>query len=290
MAFNKARALQEAENLASQGKISHAIDRYFRILEKDPSELILLNAIGDLYVRDKNVEAGLKQFYRLAEAYVHSGYTLKAIAIYKKIVKLEPDSVGPLLKLGELYQAQSLGREMRELYYQVAEFYKKKNQNAIAITFGSEKVLTYLTRELGVPLGQERKTVPKWIIEASMKVKIAFIRGLFDADGSLIFSKKHHQTEVYPSIELKSVDQEILEWVQRTLWELSFRATLGRSVESYVLRINGEEMLKRWMDVIGSSNIKHISKFQVWRRFGYCPPSTKVPDRIRFLKQGAIDL
>ena len=168
--------------------------------------------------------------------------------------------------------------------------YKKKNQNAIAITFGSEKVLTYLTRELGVPLGQERKTVPKWIIEASMKVKIAFIRGLFDADGSLIFSKKHHQTEVYPSIELKSVDQEILEWVQRTLWELSFRATLGRSVESYVLRINGEEMLKRWMDVIGSSNIKHISKFQVWRRFGYCPPSTKVPDRIRFLKQGAIDL
>ena len=100
MAFNKARALQEAENFASQGKISQAIDRYFRILEKDPSELILLNTIGDLYVRDINVVEGLKQFYRLAEAYVHSGYALKAVAIYRKIVKLEPDSVGPLLKLG----------------------------------------------------------------------------------------------------------------------------------------------------------------------------------------------
>ena len=133
MAFNKARALQEAESLASQGKISQAIDRYFRILEKDPSELILLNTIGDLYVRDKNVAEGLKQFYRLAEAYVHSGYALKAIAIYKKIVKLEPDSVGPLLKLGELYQAQRMVRETRDLYYQVAEFYKKKKQNDKAL-------------------------------------------------------------------------------------------------------------------------------------------------------------
>ena len=129
MAFNKARVLQEAESLANQGKISQAIGRYFSILERDPSELILLNTIGDLYIRDRNVSEGLKQFYRLAEAYVQGGYTLKAIAIYKKIAKLEPDSVDPLLKLVELYQAQRLVREARELYYLVAECYKKKKQN-----------------------------------------------------------------------------------------------------------------------------------------------------------------
>jgi tetratricopeptide (TPR) repeat protein len=133
MAFNKAKVLQEADYLASQGKISQAINRYFNIFEKDPSELILLNTIGDLYVRDRNVAEGLKQFYRLAEAYVQGGYTLKAIAIYKKISKLEPDSVGPLLKVCELYQAQGLVRETRELCYQVAEFYKKKNQNDKAL-------------------------------------------------------------------------------------------------------------------------------------------------------------
>ena len=133
MAFNKARVMQEAEALVSQGRIGQAIERYFRILEKEPSELILLNTIGDLYVRDKNLPEGLKQFYKLAEAYAQTGFTLKAIAIYRKIVKLEPDSVGPLLKLGELYQAQSLGRETRELYYQIAEFYKKKKENDMAL-------------------------------------------------------------------------------------------------------------------------------------------------------------
>jgi tetratricopeptide (TPR) repeat protein len=133
MAFNKAKAMQEAENLVVQGKISQAIKRYFDIFEKDPSELILLNTIGDLYIRDKNVSEGLKQFYRLAEAYVQDGFNLKAIAIYKKIVKLEPDSVDPLLKLVELYQAQRLGREARELCYQVADCYKKKRQNDKAL-------------------------------------------------------------------------------------------------------------------------------------------------------------
>jgi tetratricopeptide (TPR) repeat protein len=129
MAFNKAKALQEAEKLVIQGKISQATKRYFDILEKDPSDLILLNTIGDLYIRDRNVSEGLKHFYKLAEAYVRDGFILKAIAIYKKIAKLEPDSVDPLLKLVELYQTQRLAREARELYYQVAECYKKKKQS-----------------------------------------------------------------------------------------------------------------------------------------------------------------
>ena len=54
MAFNKAKALQEAEKLVIQGKISQAIKRYFDILDRDPSDLILLNTIGDLYIRDRN--------------------------------------------------------------------------------------------------------------------------------------------------------------------------------------------------------------------------------------------
>jgi tetratricopeptide (TPR) repeat protein len=145
MAFNKAKALQEGEKLVIQGKISQAIKRYFDILERDPSDLILLNTIGDLYIRDRNVSEGLKQFYRLAEAYVQDGFTLKAIAIYKKIVKLEPDSVDPLLKLADLYQAQRMPREARELYYQVAECYKKKKQD--------DKVLETLRKVVQLDVG-----------------------------------------------------------------------------------------------------------------------------------------
>ncbi len=133
MAFNKAKALQEAEKSVAQGKTSQAIKQYLAIVEKDPADLTLLNTVGDLYVRDKNVPEGLKQFHKLADAYVQEGFTVKAIAIYKKISKLNPNTVDPLLKLGELYHLQGLGREARDQYLQAVEFYRKKNQNEQAV-------------------------------------------------------------------------------------------------------------------------------------------------------------
>ena len=133
MAFQKARALQEAEKLVSQGKIAQAIKQYQEILDKDPADVSLLNTVGDLYIRDRNVPEGLKQFQKLAEAYVREGFNVKAIAIYRKISKLDTNSVDTLLKLAELYQLQGLSREAREQYLQASEFFKKRNQPERAI-------------------------------------------------------------------------------------------------------------------------------------------------------------
>ena len=129
MAFNKAKALQEAEKSVSQGKLSQAIKQYLDIVEKEPSDLTLLNTVGDLYVRERNVSEALKQFHKLADSYVQEGYTVKAIAIYRKISKVDSNAVEPLIKLADLYQVQGLGREARDQYLQAVEFYKKKNQN-----------------------------------------------------------------------------------------------------------------------------------------------------------------
>jgi tetratricopeptide (TPR) repeat protein len=128
MAFQKAKALQEAEKSVAQGKIAQAIKQYLDILEKEPADVSLLNTVGDLYVRERNVNEGLKHFHRLAEAYVRDGFNVKAIAIYKKISKLDANSADSILKLAELYQLQGLSREAREQYLQAAEFFKKRNQ------------------------------------------------------------------------------------------------------------------------------------------------------------------
>src|SRR5579862_1039816 len=128
MAFQKARALQEAEKSVAQGKIAQAIRQYQVILDNDPSDVSLLNTVGDLYIRDRNITEGLRQFRRLAEAYVRGGFNVKAIAIYRKISKVDPNSIETLLKLADLYQLQGLSREAREQYLQVADFFKKRNQ------------------------------------------------------------------------------------------------------------------------------------------------------------------
>ena len=128
MAFNKAKALQEAEKSLAQGKTAQAIKLYLAIFEKEPSDLGLLNTVGDLYVREKNMPEALKYFHKLADGYTQEGFTLKAIAIYKKVSKLDPAAVDVLLKTADLYMVQGLSREAREQFTLAFDFYKKKNQ------------------------------------------------------------------------------------------------------------------------------------------------------------------
>jgi tetratricopeptide (TPR) repeat protein len=135
MAFNKAKAVQEAEKYVSQGKTALAIKQYLQIVEKDPADLSLYNTIGDLYVREKNVGGALKYFNKVADAWVQDGFPVRAIAIYKKISKLDPSAVDALAKLGELYAGQGLTREAREQYTLVVDFYRKKNQGDKALDF-----------------------------------------------------------------------------------------------------------------------------------------------------------
>lgn len=133
MAFNKAKALQEAEKSLAQGKTSQAIKLYLDIYSKDPADPTLLNTIGDLYLREKNLSEALKHFHKLAESYTQEGFTIKAIAIYKKISRLDANNVDVLVKTGELYTVQGLSREAREQFTQAVEFLRKKNQNDRAV-------------------------------------------------------------------------------------------------------------------------------------------------------------
>ena len=133
MAFNKAKAMQDAEKLVAQRKNAEAIRHFLHILDKDPTEVSILNTVGDLYFRENNKPEALKCFQKLAEAFTKDGFTVKAIAILKKIVKIDPTNVDALLKMAELYVLQGLSREARDQYLQAIDFFKKKKQSDRAL-------------------------------------------------------------------------------------------------------------------------------------------------------------
>ncbi|MDE3180431.1 MAG: tetratricopeptide repeat protein [Acidobacteriota bacterium] len=127
MAFNKKTALEEAAKLVSQRKIPQAIKTYQVISEHDPQDLALLNIIGDLCVREGNTREALRHFRKLADAYTSEGFTLKAIAIFKKIVKLDSESVDALVRLADLYAAQKLSHEASEQFAQALALCQRKS-------------------------------------------------------------------------------------------------------------------------------------------------------------------
>jgi len=119
--FNKTKVLASAERYIQQDKLSNAISEYQKILKHDARDITVLNTVGDLYARLNQVEEATECFQEVAETYAGTGFTVRAIAVYKKLSKLNPGILEYVLRLGELYRQQGLHNDARSQYMQAAD-------------------------------------------------------------------------------------------------------------------------------------------------------------------------
>lgn len=137
MIFDKEKARRSAEKNLSQGKIQAAIKDYCQIVENDTKDYNTLNTLGDLYVRVEAKDEAIVCFNRIAEHYNSQGFAHKAIAMYKKILRLMPNSMEISAKLAPLYQTLGLVAEARTFYLTVAEHHQKKGDQIKALEIWS---------------------------------------------------------------------------------------------------------------------------------------------------------
>ncbi len=125
MPLDKVKTLRAAEKYLEMGKIPAAIKEYCKIVEDEPSDFTTLNTLGDLHVRVGNAAAAITCFRRIAEHYRSQDFTLKAIAMFKKIDRLHPNDIEIATSLAELYAQQELVVEARAHYLVVANAHAK---------------------------------------------------------------------------------------------------------------------------------------------------------------------
>ncbi|HEY0513198.1 MAG TPA: tetratricopeptide repeat protein [Thermoanaerobaculia bacterium] len=133
MAVQREQVVQTAEKYVSRGKIEPAIREYRKLLADNPNDINTLNRIGDLYARIQRIDEAVDFFTQIAEQYSTEGFFVKAIAIYKKIIKLDPTRLEVYEKLAELYHRQGLVNEARTQYQVLADYYQKHDNAASAI-------------------------------------------------------------------------------------------------------------------------------------------------------------
>ncbi len=121
MALNRAKVLETADKLVRQGKLEDAIKHYLVLSDDNPRDVNTINRIGDLYVRLRRNKEGIKQFMRIADFYAGDGFHLKAIAMYKKITKLEPAHLEANERLADMYAKQGMTSEARTQLVALAE-------------------------------------------------------------------------------------------------------------------------------------------------------------------------
>ena len=133
MTFDKAKTLRAAEKYLELGKIPAAIKEYTQIVANEPDDFATVNTLGDLHARVGNQVAAISCFRRLAEHYREQDFGLKAIAVYKKIDRLQPGDTEIATSLADLYARQDLVVEARAHYLAVADAHNRSGARQEAL-------------------------------------------------------------------------------------------------------------------------------------------------------------
>ncbi len=128
MAQDKSAIIQAAQKYAAKGQIQKAIEEWEKLAALNPQDGNNYNTIGDLYLRKDDKKAAIDAFMKAAGVFKQAGFALKTIAVYKKVIKVDPHRVDIYLKLGELNAERGLTSNAIEDYLKVARHFAKEGR------------------------------------------------------------------------------------------------------------------------------------------------------------------
>ena len=123
---------REAEQLVAQGKYEKAIEVYRVILNENPKDTSVLNAIGDLKVRISKGEEAVPFFRRAAEVFEKSGFRKKAIATLRKAHRQRPNDRDVVMNLADLHVQEGLIGEAKSLLLDFAKHHHSMGSTTAA--------------------------------------------------------------------------------------------------------------------------------------------------------------
>lgn len=155
------------------------------------------------------------------------------------------------------------------------------SEGTIGVYLTSRAIGSFKNRVLGFPLGPKKHIqVPPAILKSSKKMRAAFIRGLFDTDGTLYFEGKYGKKPYYSRIQITNTSKELVEQVFEMLTSMGFTPSVNiknkrrkRWRLAYDICIRGKTATHKWFKDIGSSHEKTQLKYALWKKLGWCPAS-----------------
>jgi len=115
--------LRRASRYSRQGKLPQAIVEYRRWLEVAPEDWEVHNLLGDVYVRQGASRDACLEYIKAAQAYEAVGAMEMAVALYKKILRLDPGYYRADSALAKIYEDQGYRNEALQQYQKLANYY-----------------------------------------------------------------------------------------------------------------------------------------------------------------------
>ena len=145
-------------------------------------------------------------------------------------------------------------------HIQKIEIKFRKNEQTLFIRFSDKEIFRNLAQYLPIGKKYNKLEVPEEIIN-NREYFFAFMRGLADTDGSVIFSKQHRSYSYYPRIEIASKSRPFLDSLMRQLKKNGFYGSISHKDEkTHRLELPGSKNLNNWLKHIKFNNKKHLRR------------------------------
>lgn len=126
----KEKILDRAQKFIQKGALDKALIEYKAASDVDPRDISIRLRIGDLYVKMNKRSEAIKEYTEVAKANSQRGFYLKAIAVYKQVLKLDESSLEVHYKLAELYTKQRLIADAIGCYSTIVSSFEKKGKTS----------------------------------------------------------------------------------------------------------------------------------------------------------------
>ena len=173
------------------------------------------------------------------------------------------------------------------------------SRNTYGFVIRDSGIVSFI-HELGFPYGRKASKLraPKFVLESNdMGIISAFLRGVLDTDGCISFDKRYSESystfkrtyHTYPRLKLTTISKDfcndlktLLKRLEIREWTQTYVPKAKNESTKYIIWIRGKEV-KKWMELIGSGNPIKMSRFEIWKKCGFCPPKTTYKYRLKIL-------
>ncbi len=133
MGIDRSKVLHSAQLFASKGQFDAAINEWKKLSAESPGDGGIHNSIGELHLKRNATADAVAAFIQAANAFRAEGATLKAIATYKKVLKLDPSRYDMYRFLGDLNAERGLLSSAVQDYLTLGKYYLKERKTKEAL-------------------------------------------------------------------------------------------------------------------------------------------------------------
>jgi pilus assembly protein FimV len=240
LAFNKNKVMEVARRFADKGQLDKAIKEYLRVVQDDPHDVRVWLKIGDLYVKKGSKREATETYLRVASFYSEQGFFLKAVAVYKQILKLNPRLVEVNLKLAELYRQLGLMSDAMQHFEMVAGHFHRE---------GKTKEALATVRQL-VELAPDN---------VATRIKLA---ELYSKEGMNEEAVAEFGTAC-DYLRAQDREEDFVKVGERLLWHKADNVTLSRELASIYLRRNDARRALQKLQACFKSNPRDVETLEL---------------------------